>query len=264
MCDARIWQNLGADSDITMRIHVGTSGYNYAEWKGTFYPATLKTKQMFGYYAERFATVEINYTFYRMPTEKTTAGWLAQAPAGFRYVLKAPRRITHVRRLKDCAELVEFFCRSAAVLGDHLGPLLFQLPPTLRIDVPRLRGFLETLPDTVRPAFEFRHDSWHADDVYQALTDHKAALCIADFGDHATPVEVTARHGYFRLRDAGYQPADMERWAEAIAARASGWDDVFVFFKHEDEGKGPAFARLFIEQLQARGLTVSTPSPGTE
>ena len=178
-----------------MRLHIGTSGYNYPEWRGTFYPEDLPAKKMFAFYAERFDTVEINYTFYRMPTPKTTAGWRDQAPEGFQYVLKAPRRITHDKRLRDCAEDVAFFCESARGLGPHMAPLLFQLPPSLKCDVPRLEAFLQLLPDDVRAAFEFRHESWHDETVFAQLRARGAALCIADFGDRTTPMAVTARHG---------------------------------------------------------------------
>jgi uncharacterized protein YecE (DUF72 family) len=237
-----------------MRIHVGTSGYNYAEWRGSFYPEDIKAKDMFAFYASVFRAVEINYTFYRMPTTKTTAAWQAQAPAGFRYVLKAPRRITHLQRLKDCADPVRAFCDAARVLGDHLGPLLFQLPPTFRADHARLASFLDVLPDDIHAAFEFRHDSWLVDDTWRLLADHGAALCIADFGDKTTPVQATARHGYFRLRDQGYEETDLERWARTIADHAGEWDDAWVFFKHEDEGKGALFARTFTSILERLGL----------
>jgi uncharacterized protein YecE (DUF72 family) len=235
-------------------MKIGTSGYNYPEWRGTFYPEDLPAKAMYAYYSERFSTVEINYTFYRMPTAKTTEGWRAQAPAGFTYALKAPRRITHDKRLKDCQDSVDFFCEAARVLGPHLGPLLFQLPPNFRCDLARLKAFLEGVPTDVRAAFEFRHDSWLNDEVYTLLADHNAALCIADFGDKTTPVKATARHGYFRLRDEGYTPDDLARWADNIAAQRTQWDDVWIFFKHEEEGKGPEFARAFSDILIARGL----------
>lgn len=235
-----------------MRIHVGTSGYNYPEWRGTFYPEDIKAKDMFAFYAARFHAVEINYTFYRMPTTKTTTAWRAQAPEAFQYVLKAPKRITHQKRLVDCEEALGYFTEAARVLGPHLGPLLFQLPPTQKCDVKRLDTFLAAMPPDMRPAFEFRHDSWHSEEVFQTLAARQAALCIADFGDHTTPLRATARHGYFRLRDEGYVAADLERWADTILARASEWDDVFVFFKHEDEGKGAEFARTFSELLDAR------------
>jgi uncharacterized protein YecE (DUF72 family) len=240
-----------------MRVHVGTSGYNYPEWRGTFYPDDLPAKRMFSFYAERFSTVEINYTFYRMPTAKTTEAWRAQAPAGFRYVLKAPKRITHERRLVDCADTLAFFCESARGLAEHQGPLLFQLPPNLKCDPVRLEAFLALMPADAQAAFEFRHDSWHTDDVLALLSARGAALCIADFGDKSTPMVATARHGYLRLRDEGYTPADLDAWAAAVHAKADAWDDVWVFFKHEEEGKGPEFARAFVDRLRERGVTLA-------
>jgi uncharacterized protein YecE (DUF72 family) len=240
-----------------MRIHIGTSGYNYPEWRGTFYPEGFSTSKMFAYYAERFRTVEINATFYRMPTPKTTEGWRDQAPPGFAYALKASRRITHDARLKNCAENVQFFCESARVLGPHLGPLLFQLPPNFKCDVDRLAAFLALLPTDLKSAFEFRHDSWLTEPVYDLLRSHHVALCVADFGDKTTPVIATARHAYFRLRDEGYTPPDLERWAQAVQSREADWDDAFVYFKHEDEGKGPEFARAFVDILTARGATLA-------
>lgn len=235
-----------------MRIHVGTSGYNYTEWRGTFYPEDLPSKEMFKFYSGVFQTVEINYTFYRMPTTKTTGAWLAQAPEGFTYALKAPQRITHIQRLKDAGQNVAFFAEAARVLGAHLGPLLFQLPPTFRCDAARLSEFLDVIPADVRPAFEFRHDSWLNDEVYSLLRSKNAALCIADFGDKTTPLVATAKHGYFRLRDEGYQPEDIARWAEKILEQRESWDEVFVYFKHEDEGKGPDFAKAFKTALRER------------
>jgi uncharacterized protein YecE (DUF72 family) len=239
-----------------MRVRVGTSGYNYPEWRGHFYPDGMPAKAMFAYYAERFRTVEINYTFYRMPTAKNVEGWQAQAPAGFTYTLKAPRRITHDKRLKDCAEPLQMFCETARGLGGHLATLLFQLPPTLKCDLARLADCLALLPPDVRTAFEFRHDSWLNDEVYDQLAARGAALCIADFGDKTTPLRATARHGYFRLRDEGYTPADLDRWADAVARKDGEWDDVFVYFKHEEEGKGPEFAARFVTALADRhGIT---------
>jgi uncharacterized protein YecE (DUF72 family) len=209
--------------------------------------------RMFRYYSERFHTVEINYTFYRMPTVKNATGWRDQAPEGFSYTLKAPRRITHDKRLADCAELVGAFVESARVLDAHLATLLFQLPPHFKCDVARLIAFLEMLPADIRAAFEFRHDSWLTDDVYAALRARNAALCIADFGDKTTPLEATATHGYFRLRDEGYERADLDRWAARILERGAQWKDVFVYFKHEEQGKGPEFAKIFLEILSDRG-----------
>jgi len=240
-----------------MRIHVGTSGYNYPEWRGNFYPEKFPAKQMFGYYAERFHTVEINATFYRMPTVKMTTAWQEQAPPGFMYTLKAPKQITHIKRLNECDDAVRFFCDAARVLGAHLGTLLFQLPPNMKCDLARFETFLGLLPTDLRAAFEFRHESWLTDAVYGLLEKHHVALCIADFGDKSTPLRVTTRCGYFRLRDEGYTPADLERWVGDILSHAPSWDDVFVYFKHEEEGKGPEFAKAFTEILKGRGITVA-------
>lgn len=240
-----------------MRVHVGTSGYNYPEWKGRFYPAGLKAKEMFAFYASRFDTVEINFTFYRMPTVQLASGWRDQAPEGFIYVLKAPRRITHDRRLKDCDELVALFAEAARALGPHLGPLLFQLPPSARCDLPRLEAFLALIPPDLRVAFEFRHESWLNDDVYDALEKRGAALCVADFGDRTTPVRATATFGYFRLRDEGYSDQDLRGWVDRVAEHAESWQDVFVYFKHEDEGRGPEFAAVFTEEVRRAGLAPS-------
>jgi uncharacterized protein YecE (DUF72 family) len=230
-------------------IWVGTSGYNYPEWKGSFYPETLPAAKMLPYYAERFATVEINYTFYRAPTEKILAGWSAATPPEFRLTLKAPRRITHDARLRDCAESVARFTEVALTLGPKLGVLLFQLPPFLKKDLPLLDTFLGTFPSGIRAAFEFRHRSWLDADVYARLRDRGLALCVADSERLSTPVEVTADYAYFRLRDEGYTPEDITEWAEVIRTRTTDCRDVFVYFKHEEQGKGPALARVLMAAL---------------
>ena len=230
-------------------IWVGTSGYNYPEWKGSFYPADLPAAKMLPYYANRFPTVEINYTFYRMPNEKLVAGWATQTPNPFKLTLKAPRRMTHDHRLKNCGPLVASFCSVAGTLGDKLGALLFQLPPNLKKDVPLLDAFVAELPPGAPAAFEFRHASWFADDVFERLLARNLALCVADSEKLSTPVRVTAGHAYFRLRDEGYTPADIERWADTIANHTTDCRDVFVYFKHEEQGKGPEFARLLMERL---------------
>jgi len=231
-------------------IWIGTSGYNYPEWKGSFYPADLPAAKMLPYYAARFQTVEINYTFYRMPSAKLVGGWAAQTPSPYQLTLKTPRRITHDSRLKNCGELVKTFCEAAATLGDKLGALLVQLPPNLKKDLALFDAFLEELPPKVRAAFEFRHQSWLDDDVFTRLAARNLALCVADSEKMSTPVRVTADYGYFRLRDEGYTPADIGRWAETIARETSACRDVFVYFKHEEAGKGPEFARLLMERLE--------------
>ena len=235
------------------RILVGTSGYNYVEWRGSFYPEKLSPKKMLPFYAERLPTVEINYTFYRMPTERLLAGWSDLTPEHFRFTLKAPRRITHDARLRDCADPAAAFCGAARSLGPKLGVLLFQLPPYFRKDLAVLDDFLATLPAGVRAAFEFRHASWHDPEVFERLRSRGLALCIADSERMTTPMEVTADYGYFRLRDEGYGPDDIARWAETIAAETRHCREVFVYFKHEDKGKGPEFARQFVDALPAAG-----------
>jgi len=230
-----------------MTLWVGTSGYNYPEWKGSFYPEKFPTTKMLPYYAERFRTVEINYTYYRIPNEKILAGWNRETPEHFRLTLKAPKRITHDARLRDCADLTGYFVDTARTLGSKLGALLFQLPPYLRKDLALLEAFLATLPAGVCAAFEFRHESWLDDAVYEQLRARNLALCIADSEDRSTPLELTADYGYFRLRDEGYGPTDIARWAHSIRDRTSACRDVFVYFKHEEQGKGPEFARQFIE-----------------
>jgi uncharacterized protein YecE (DUF72 family) len=205
---------------------------------------------MLPYYAARFPTVEINYTFYRMPTEKLVAGWAEQVPSPYRFTLKAPRRITHDSRLKDTGDSVSRFCEVAATLGDKLGTLLFQLPPFLRKDLALFDAFLPQLPAGVRAAFEFRHASWFDEDVFGRLADRNISVCIADSEKLSTPVRITADYAYFRLRDEGYKPDDIKRWADTIATSTSACKDVFVYFKHEESGKGPEFARLLMECLK--------------
>jgi uncharacterized protein YecE (DUF72 family) len=232
------------------RVLVGTSGYNYPEWRGTFYPEKFSTAKMLAYYAERFPTVEINYTFYRMPTEKLLAGWAAGTPEKFSFTLKAPRRITHDAKLQRCEELVEAFCTTARTLGPKLATLLFQLPPNFKKDVAVLRAFLALLPEGTRAAFEFRHASWFDPDVFEALRARRLALCVADSEKLHAPVEVTADYAYFRLRDEGYQQADIERWAQTVR-QLPGVTDAFVYFKHEEQGLGPDFARRFVEAVRS-------------
>ena len=231
------------------KVLIGTSGYNYPEWKGSFYPSELPVARMLSYYAERFSTVEINYTFYRFPNEKTLASWAESTPDNFRFTLKAPRRITHEARLSNCRELVEGFCERAQGLGSKLGVLLFQLPPSFKLNLDALDGFLEWLPQGTRAAFEFRNASWLTDEVYARLREKDLALCIADSEKSTTPVVATAGYGYFRLRDEGYGQEDIRAWSDRIKEHDGVWGDVFVYFKHEEEGKGPEFARMLMDCL---------------
>ena len=234
-----------------MNIRIGTSGYNYPEWKGTFYPGDLPTAKMLPYYAARFPTVEINATFYRMPTPKTVAGWAAATPEGFVLALKAPQRITHFARLRNVDDPLRFFCDAARTLGPKLGPLLFQLPPNFKKDTDRLAETLFQLPPDLRCAWEFRHESWLADDVYDLLRRRNAALCIADSEAASTPLVATADFGYLRLRDEGYTEGDLARWAETIERLGNRWREAFVYFKHEESGTGPAFAARLAQRLTA-------------
>jgi uncharacterized protein YecE (DUF72 family) len=229
-------------------VRAGTSGFSYAEWKGSFYPDDLSKDDMLGYYAERFDTVEINNTYYRMPSERVLDAWADQVPEGFRFVLKANRRITHFKRLKgSAADDLEYFWSQAVTLGDRMGPVLVQLPPNFKKDLDRLTGFLATLPDGLRAAFEFRHDSWLDDPVFDALRDHDAALVIAQTEEDDTPLVPTAGWGYLRLRKVEYSPGEIEGWAERVADQ--DWSEAYVFFKHEDEGTGPKLARRFLDHI---------------
>ena len=230
-------------------IWIGTSGYNYPEWKGSFYPSDLPAAKMLPYYAARFPTVEINYTFYRMPNEKLVDGWAAQTPSPYKLTLKAPRRITHDSRLKNAGAMVASFCQVAGSLGDKLGALLFQLPPNLKKDLAVFDAFLAELPPRAPAAFEFRNTSWLDEDVFARLSARGLALCVADSEKLSTPVRVTTDYAYFRLRDEGYTPDDVARWGDTIARATEGAREVFVYFKHEEQGKGPEFARLLMQHL---------------
>ncbi|MBK8259063.1 MAG: DUF72 domain-containing protein [Polyangiaceae bacterium] len=219
-----------------MKLWIGTSGFSYPEWKGSFYPENMPTTKMFGFYSQHFSTVEINATFYRMPTDKLVLGWAETAPAGFRYTLKAPKTITYIKQLKECEQPVSFFLGRAEKLGVHRGALLFHLPPYLKKDVALLRDFLTLVPREMRATFEFRSSSWHDEEVYTALADAGAALCISDSEKLTTPLVATTSWGYFRLRDEGYTNEDLVRWHSRITEQK--WDEAFVYFKHEDAGKG--------------------------
>jgi uncharacterized protein YecE (DUF72 family) len=231
-----------------VRVLAGTSGWSYPPWKGRFYPADLPNARMLHAYAERLPTVEVNATFYRMPSAKTIGGWRDEVPDTFRFAVKGPQRVTHLARLRDVADPVAFFQRTAAELGGKLGPVLWQLPPTMKKDVARLQAFLQLLPPGGRAAFEFRHPSWFDDEVQALLRAHGAALCVADTEDGETPLAATAGFGYLRLRRPDYDDAALARWAERILAQP--WDDAFVYFKHEDEAKGPAYALAFAGRVR--------------
>ncbi len=228
-----------------MTLYVGTSGYSYKEWKGTFYPEKIPAKEMLSYYAARLPAVEINNTFYRLPQKSVLENWKEQVPASFRFSVKASQRITHFKRLNDVAEETGYLLETAAALADRLGPVLFQLPPNMKKDLPRLQAFLGCLPAGTRAAFEFRHPTWFDDDVLEVLSGKNHALCISDTDDlPVTHIDKTADWGYLRLRRVNYSDENLAEWLKRV--RDQNWNDAFVFFKHEDEGTGPRLAGEFL------------------
>jgi uncharacterized protein YecE (DUF72 family) len=233
-----------------MNLHVGTSGYGYKEWKGKFYPTDIKAAEMLREYAKHFKAVEINNTFYRMPNKELVRSWMKEVPGDFVFALKAPQKITHIRRLKEAAEDVRNFLDVAAILKGQLGPLLFQLPGNFKKDAPRLAEFLKLLPKEFRVAFEFRHASWFDAEVFSALKKHNAALCIAESEETVeVPFEATADWGYFRLRRLDYNASDLKKWFSRI--QNQNWNDTYVFFKHEEQALGPKFAAAFAQLAEA-------------
>ena len=227
-------------------IRAGTSGFSYDEWKGSFYPEDIASGDMLEYYAGRFDTVEINNTYYRMPTEGVLAVWAASVPDDFRFVLKANRRISHFKKLKGSAvDDMEYFWSQARTLEGKMGPVLVQLPGNFHKNAERLAEFLGAIPDGVRAAFEFRHESWWDEEVYAALRDHAAALVIAQTEEYTTPLVATADWGYLRLRREAYEPGEIEDWA--ARAQDQPWEESYVFFKHEEAGTGPELAERFME-----------------
>jgi len=239
-----------------MSLYVGTSGYSYKEWKGTFYPEDLSEKQMLHYYGERFRAVEINNTFYRMPKASVLEAWAAEVPEDFKFVIKASQRITHMQRLKDAGDSLSYLLKTVTSLRDRLGPLLFQLPPFLKKDAPRLKEFLGLLSGQCRAAFEFRHQSWFDDEVFGLLREFHSVLCIAEAeNDLEIPFVSTADWGYLRLRRPDYGDAELKTWGErvrrqdapgsaAAAARLADrpgrarLDDLCGLLRRHDEG-GP-------------------------
>ena len=233
-----------------MRLLAGTSGYAFKEWKGSFYPADLKDAGMLGYYATRFPTVEINNTFYRLPKENVLLDWASQVPDSFTFAIKASQRITHFARLKpESKELVGYLLQNTTVMGDKLGPVLFQLPPNMQKDVERLKTFLGFLPQGRRFTFEFRHSSWFDEDVVAALRDKDCAMTIIDQDDFVTPPIATASWGYVRLHRFDYNEMTLKQWAERV--QEHGWSDVYVYFKHDEGvGSGPPAVDAFVKLLE--------------
>jgi uncharacterized protein YecE (DUF72 family) len=232
-----------------MKLHVGTSGYSYKEWKGNFYPEDLPAKEMLSYYSRRLPAVEINNTFYRLPQPGMIENWKAQVPASFRFSIKATQRITHIKRLNNVADETKYLLETASLLTQRLGVVLFQLPPNMKKDFERLRNFLDLLSEDVRTAFEFRHETWFEDDVFDLLRERNCALVVSDTDEKPlTEITGTAKWGYLRLRRTSYEENDLAEWLKRVQEQK--WKDAFVFFKHEDEGTGPKLAARFIEMAK--------------
>ena len=229
-------------------IFSGTSGYSYKEWRGAFYPPELHPDEWLSYYASRLLAVEINNTFYRMPRSHVVETWRDSVPDGFRFVIKASRRITHQKRLKDTDEPMEFLLSRAEILGPKLGALLFQLPPDMAVNVERFKQFQDQLPDGLPVAFEFRHPSWAVAEVLALLSERGHALVVThDDSSPGTAAQSAWLNGpllYLRLRGSSYTPAALARWREKVLS--SGADSAFVFFKHEDAGGGARMAEAFL------------------
>jgi uncharacterized protein YecE (DUF72 family) len=229
-----------------MKLHVGTSGYSYKEWKGNFYPEDLPAKEMLSYYSGRLPAVEINNTFYRLPQPAMIENWKAQVPPSFRFSIKATQRITHIKRLNNVADETKYLLETAALLEERLGVVLFQLPPNMKKDTARLASFLDQLPAKTRAAFEFRNESWFDDETFSMLRGKNCALVVSDTDEKPlTEIISTAGWGYLRLRRVVYEESDLAEWLKRVTSQK--WNDAFVFFKHEDEGTGPKLAAQFIE-----------------
>jgi uncharacterized protein YecE (DUF72 family) len=229
-----------------VKLRAGTSGYSFKEWKGTFYPADLKQDGMLSFYATRFSTLEINNTFYRLPKESVLAEWASQVPENFTFAIKASQKITHYTRLKAESEsMVQFLLKNTATLGEKMGPILFQLPPNLKKDVPRLQNFLSYLPENRRYTFEFRHESWFDEDVFSVLRDRDIAMCVSESAELSCPVVCTATWGYLRLHKLDYTLDGLAEWAKRVTAQ--NWKDVYVYFKHDEGvGSGPPAVEAFV------------------
>jgi uncharacterized protein YecE (DUF72 family) len=229
-----------------MKLHVGTSGYSYKEWKGNFYPEDLPAKEMLSYYSRRLPAVEINNTFYRLPQPSMIENWKAQVPAAFRFSIKATQRITHIKRLNNVADETKYLLETAALLEERLGVVLFQLPPNMKKDSDRLKAFLGLLPANARAAFEFRHETWFDEEALGLLREHDCALVVSDTDEKPlTEIISTAKWGYLRLRRTAYEENDLVAWLKRV--REQKWKEAFIFFKHEDEGTGPKLAARFLE-----------------
>src|SRR5882762_3973264 len=239
----------GAPIPRAGQLRVGTSGYSYKEWKGSFYPQKLPDREMLSFYAAAFSTVEINHSFYRMPTENLLLQWAKTVPEGFRFALKANQQITHIQRLRGCEDTLKRFLEVASVLndGDHLGPVLVQLPPNFKFDQPLLEDFLALRPEAFAFAFEVRHPSWYTDETYAVLRQNKTALCLSETDKQTPPEVLTTGFTYVRLRREDYTAKQLAAWSDRFAEWRSKGVDVYAYCKHEDAGKGPAYARMLLQ-----------------
>lgn len=229
-----------------MKIYVGTSGYGYKEWKGIFYPEKISSGEMLRFYSERLGAVEINNTFYHMPTEAVLASWAEQVPADFLFAVKAPQVITHLKRLRNVESETDYLFRSLSVLDRKLGPVLFQFPGSFHADYSALEAFLNLIPANMPCAFEFRSPSWLTIEILGLLREKRCSLCIVDTDENpANEIISTVPWGYLRLRRSDYTDSDLSRWMEKILSQK--WEKAFVFFKHEEEARGPELALLFRE-----------------
>ena len=228
-----------------MKLYVGTSGYSYKEWKGSFYPETIAPKDMLAYYASRLHTVELNNTFYRMPQPSMIESWKAQVPKNFRFSVKAPQSITHFRRLGNASAQTQLMLQTVAALEDRLGAVIFRLPENMKKDLKRLETFLKELPADTRAVFDFRHPTWFDDEVVALLRSQNRVFCVSDIEDLPESYTFkTADWGYVRLRRERYTKAELVNWVKRI--KAQKWKSTYVFFKHEDEGTGPKLAEQFL------------------
>jgi uncharacterized protein YecE (DUF72 family) len=230
-----------------MKIVCGTSGWQYKEWKGSFYPERMKEPEMLPYYASRLTAVEVNYTFRRTPEPETFQRWREQVTSSFEFLLKMPQSVTHFRRLNNAQPQVERLLTASEPLGAQRGPLLVQLPSNMKVDQERLDSFLGTLAPGVRAALEFQHASWFTDETYETLHRHNAALCLTEKDEEAAPRVATADWGYLRLRRGDYADDALQTWLNWV--RDQDWTEAAVFFKHENEARGPRFALRFLEML---------------
>ena len=233
------------------KLFAGTSGWAYPTWKPDFYPQKLAQKKFLNHYATQLNAVEVNFTFRQLVKETTLQNWLAETPEAFRFTIKAHQVITHIRRLKDTGEFVPRFLATIEPLAavGRLGPVLFQLPPNLKVDRELLEAFLQTLPKRMQSAFEFRHESWFADSTYDALRQYGAALCVAETESLTTPEIVTADFIYYRFRKPNYPPDERKEMVDRIQGHLNAGRDVFAYFKHEETPEGAIYARELMKSF---------------